>query len=215
VESGSESFEVTIPEGQRLSLVDLATPEASLLAGAVLEHRPQRGATGTLRLTVNWSHPVPAGNLTFRLRVYASADATPPPVTTPLTEPGSHDRLRALVEQDAPVDLSVGGPLVRVFQEQIVQRGGQIVGLNDGDRRVTRTMVVDGGVTEVMVIAGIVIAVLAAICIVVGFATFGAVLLIAMHKGYNVDNAGYQVAVGEGESRQEHKMVFNLRKPGT
>ncbi|MCL6285093.1 hypothetical protein M3P21_16305 [Ruegeria sp. 2012CJ41-6] len=209
IESGEEVFEVDIPEGLQLSLIDLATPGASLAAGAEVVDRPARGATSRLRLLVRWSHPVPTGSLQFRLRVHASPDGTPPPVVTPLTEPGSHNRMRALIEQDAAVDLAIDGPVAETFRTQILERGGQFIGA-ETQSHLARPF--DGGLSAGSIVL-ISLAVIAAVCVVVGFATFGAVLIIAMQKGYNIENAGYNVAVGEGASRQEHEMVFNIRKP--
>ena len=57
------------------------------------------------------------------------------------------------------------------------------------------------------------LAAIAATCILIGMATFAAVLFYAISRGYDIENAGYMVAVGEGESRQEHQMVFSLRQP--
>lgn len=215
VESGAEIFEVTIPEGLQLSLVDLATPEASAMASAELASRPARGATGRHSLRINWSHPVPMGAVRFRLRVYASPDGTPPPINVPITEPGVERRTRLLVEQDAPVDMAVEGPLVQVFHDQILARGGEIGPLQDpaaaGLSRPFDAGVISGPTAAVIIS----LAVIAAICIAIGLAAFAAVLFFALSKGYNVENAGYTVAVGEGKSRQEHQMVFNLRQPGT
>jgi hypothetical protein len=145
----------------------------------------------------------------FRLRVYASPDGTPPPVTAPITEPGAEHRLRALVEQDSPVDLAVSGPLVQVFHDQILDRGGEI-------RPIAQAQLT--GAEETAAIAAIVtisLAAIAATCIAIGMASFAAVLLYAISRGYDIENAGYKVAVGEGESRQEHQMVFSLRQPET
>lgn len=204
IERGEEVFDVVIPDGLQLSLIDLATPDASMLATAEIVNRPARGATGALQLRVRWSYPVPLGSLQFRLRVYASPDGTPPPVITPLIEPGSHNRMRTLIEQDAPVDMTIDGPLANTFKTQILDRGGSLLNIKPDS---------DGGVSAGTVV--VIIAVVAAICIGVGFATFGAVLIIAMQKGYNIDDAGYKVVVGEGSTRQEHNMVFNIRKPDT
>jgi hypothetical protein len=54
LETGAETFEVAVPEGLRLSVVDLALPEAVPLATAEVENRPSPGATGRLRLRVTW-----------------------------------------------------------------------------------------------------------------------------------------------------------------
>ncbi len=203
-ERGVASYEVAIPAGLQLSLVDLATPEAVPLASARLEERPSRGATGRLRLRVAWSHPVPLGVVAFRLRVYASPDGTPPAVTAPITEPGAEHRLRVLVEQDSPVDLAVTGPLVQAFHDQILARGGRIEPL------ATQSELAAGTVAAIVAVS---LAVIAATCIVIGMATFAAVLFFAISRGYDVEDAGYKVVVGQGDSRQEHQMVFNLRQP--
>lgn len=213
VESGTEVFDVDIPDGLQLSLIDLATPEAAAMSGAEIAERPERGATGRVRIAISWSHPKPMGQVTFQLRVYASPDGTPPPVKAPLTEPGSDARLRRLVDQNAPVDLAVTGPMAQAFHDQILQRGGRIEQLAGTSGQVPgmASPMLTG--VEIAAIVAVSLAVIAAICIALGLATFGAVLLMAMQKGYDIEDAGYKVAVGEGESRQEHEMVFNIRKP--
>jgi hypothetical protein len=202
-----ESFEVTIPDGLRLALVDLELTEASTLAGAEIENRPARGATGRLSLRIRWSHPVPTGAIAYRLRVLATPDGHPPPVAMQMTEPGAEARLRSLVEQDVPVDLALSGPLVQVFHDQILARGGEIVPLSRST---------DGGIVSGPTAAVIIsLAVIAAICVMVGMAAFAAVIFHAISRGYNIDNAGYTVATGQGDSRQQHQMLFNIRQPGT
>lgn len=202
IERGETVFEIEVPDGLRLALVDLEITEASPMAGAELSHRPQRGATGRQRVVVSWSHPVPRGRIAFALRVHASPDGRPPAVRAGLTDPAGHRRIRELVEQDAPIDLTVDGPVAETFRRQIVERGGDFT-VPAGHARS-----LDGGASIVIALA-----VIAAICIVLGFATFGAVLFMAMKKGYDVDDAGYKVAVGEGSSRQEHALMFKLRQP--
>ena len=206
VETGTEVFDITVPDGLKLSLVDLATPQSSILAGAEVTDRPTRGVEGSQRVSVDWSYPVPTGSLEFTLRVYASPDGTPPAVTAPVNEPGSNKRLENLIAQNAPVDLAIQGPIAEQFKRQILDRGGQIIGRSDD--QYARALV-DPTTTSIIVA----IAVVAAVCIVLGFVVFGAVLFMAMEKGYNIDDAGYKVAVGEGQSRQEHQMVFKIRKP--
>ncbi len=197
---------VEIPDGYQLSLIDISLTEASALAQAEIENRPAQGATGRFTLVVNWSHPVPLGVLAFELRVYASSDGSAPPITVSLTEPGVNARMRSLFEQDSAVDLALTGPLVQTFYDQILARGGEISPDAGSD--------LDGGATAGTAgTIAVTIAIILAICVAIGFVTFAAVLVFAMAKGYNIDNAGYKVAVGEGASRQEHQMVFNIRKP--
>jgi len=208
MESGDETFEVDIPDGLRLALVDLALTEAVPLAGAEVESRPAPGATGRLALRVRWTYPVPMGHVAFRLRVHASPEGKAPPVAVSITEPGGDRRLRALFEQDCPVDLAVSGPVAAAFHDQVLQRGGEVAPL-------ARPSVAGVDDAVIVAIVAVSIAVIAATCIVLGLATFGAVLFFAMSKGYDIDDAGYTVAVGEGQSRQEHRMVFNIRQPGS
>jgi hypothetical protein len=206
METGTEIFEIDIPEGHRLSLVDLEISEASQLAGAEILRRPPPGSVGRQQIELRWSYPVPLGNLTFRLRAHASPTGTPPPIRVGIVEPGSDKRMRLLFEQDVPVDLAVSGSMAETFRDQIVERGGRIEPL---------AAPMFTGAEETAIILGISLAVIAAICVLVGLATFAAVLFFAMQKGYNIDDAGYKVAVGEGKSRQEHQMVFKIRQPGT
>lgn len=207
IASGTEQFEITVPEGMQLSLVDLALEHSVPTAMAELVDPPGRGATGRQVVRVRWSHPVPLGRIDYRVTAYASPQGRPPPVLVPIGEPGVEHRLRRLVEQDAPVDLAVTGQLAQAFHDQILARGGRILPLASP---------MDGGVisgpTAVVIIG---LAVIAAICIALGMAVIAAVIFFAISKGYNIDNAGYKVAVGEGNSRQEHQMVFNIRQPGT
>ena len=207
IESGSESFELVVPDGLRLSLVDLAVTDAVPLATAELVDPPAPGATGRHTVRVRWSHTVPLGRVAFRLTAYASPDGKAPAVTVGIAEPASDRRIRRLFEQDAAVDLAVTGDLARQFHDHVVDRGGSVTPLS-------RPMV--AGVDDATIAAIVVVslAVIAAICIALGLAVFGAVLFYGLSKGYNVDDAGYKVAVGQGDSRQEHQMVFKLRQPG-
>lgn len=207
LETGTDTFEVDIPASRQLALIDLATTEDAPLASAEIAERPQAGATGRVTIRVRWSHPVPMGQIAYRLRVHASQDGRPPAVLVSVGEPAIERRLRALVEQDAPVDLAVTGPMAEAFHQQILERGGQVVPL-------ARSM--DGGVVSGPTAAVIVsLAVIAAICVALGLAVLAGVVIFAISKGYNIDNAGYKVGVGEGASRQEHQMVFNIRQPGS
>jgi hypothetical protein len=207
IESGTETFDFEIPAGLQLALIDIELTDSVPLASAELDGGPARGATGRQSVSVKWSHPVPLGKIAYRIKVYASSTGAPPPVTIGMTEPGVERRLRALVEQDVPIDLAVGGELAKRFHDEILSRGGQIIPL-------AKSM--DGGIISGPTAAVIIgLAVIAAICIVVGMAVLAGVIFIAISKGYNIDDAGYKVAVGEGKSRQEHQMVFKIRQPGT
>lgn len=191
----------------RLSLVDLEQTEASQLAGAEIVDPPSPGATGRFTLRVKWSHPVPMGKVSFRVKAYASPDGKAPPISVGIAEPGSEKRMQLLVKQNAPIDLAIRGALAEKFRDKIVEKGGEITPLSTS---------MDGGLVSVPTATIIIgLAAVAAICILVGMVTFATVLIVAMQKGYNIDDAGYKVAVGQGKSRQEHEMVFNIRQPGT
>jgi hypothetical protein len=43
--------------------------------------------------------------------------------------------------------------------------------------------------------------------------TFADMIRRAMDKGYDIKDTKYKTSVGEGESKQDHEMVFNLKRP--
>ena len=65
----------------------------------------------------------------------------------------------------------------------------------------------------IIAITTISIVVILAAVVVIGFMTLYAVLKQAMDQGYDVKDTKYKAAVGEGDTRQEHEMQFNLTKP--
>mgnify|MGYP000359391725 CR=1 FL=1 len=201
IASGRDVFHLEWPPGSRGGVVDLEIVSSSPLASATLVERPRPGGSGRQRLVVEWRHPVPGGHVEYRVRALASGDDRPPVVSMPINTSGSPDRLRTLVEQGVPVDLTVDGPLAQAFHQHIVSR----VGSHSASVRTLEA--ISAGTIAV------VIAIVIAVCVALGLAAFASVLIYAMSQGYDIEDAGYQVAVGEGASRQEHRMTFQLRPP--
>jgi len=164
--------------------------------------RPIRGATGRQRAVVKWSHP-PYGKMTYRLRAIASPNGQSGATLIEEGPPGVEDRMKLLLDQDVPISVLVRGPRARMLYEAIRQKQQE----QKGEQRAVAM------VEPITIVAGIAIVMVIAAVIMLGFMVLYAVLTDAMSKGYDVKDTKYKAAAGEGESRQEHKLVFNLTQP--
>lgn len=193
--SGTDQFSVTIPQGLQLAHVDIEFQDLTLLAKAGILSPPARGSTGNQRIHVRWSHP-PYGKVAYRLRVWASTDGTSQPVMVDHDETGFEIRSKLLLAQSVPVNARVVGQKAAMLNNAIeAQRGSA------------------AAQTQELITAAVIIVLILAAVVVVGMIVLYAVLHKAMEDGYDVEDTKYKAAVGEGETRQEHEMVFNLRKP--
>jgi hypothetical protein len=197
--SGEDRFEITIPEGQKFALVDVEYLEQSLLAKAEVIARPNRGATGTQEIVVRWSHP-PYGKIKYRLRAFASPSGRAAPIRVRDSDPGFDDRSKLLIDQDADLQMLVKGARAKLLYGAVQK----------AQREKARTQPSEA---KIIAITTISIVVILAAVVVIGFMTLYAVLKQAMDQGYDVKDTKYKAAVGEGETRQEHEMQFNLTKP--
>ena len=207
--SGEDVFTVQIPAGLQFAHADLIVEQASALAKAKIDDRPDRGATGRKEILVAWSHP-PWGNVRYRLQVHASPDGASPTVSIPVEEASAEERARLLIEQDVPFDAVLSGPIAQTFKG-LLDKNAKEQGQPLAKQQVT-------GVDDAVVIGAVVtisLALIALTAIALGLIAFAALCYFAMEKGYNLEDTGYEVQTGEGESKQVHKLRFKVRKPGT
>jgi hypothetical protein len=197
--SGEDRFEITVPEGQKFALVDVEYLEQSLMAQAEVIARPDRGATGTQEIVVRWSHP-PYGKIKYRLRALASPSGRAAPIRVRESDPGFDDRSKLLVDQDADLQMLVKGARAKMLYDAVQK----------AQRDKPRTQPSEPIIIAVTTIS--IVAIIAAV-VVIGFMTLYAILKQAMDQGYDVRDTKYKAAAGEGETRQEHEMQFNLTKP--
>lgn len=198
---GVDQFTASIPEGLQFSYVDVEYLDQSPLAKAEVTARPQRGASGQQSISVTWSHP-PYGKIKYRVRAYASQGGHPAPVRITEGDPGFDDRTKLLVEQDVVIEMLVKGPRAKMLYDAI-QRANR-------EQPSSESQVACAGAC---IVAGVVIVVVIAAVISLGFMVLYAILTEAMSKGYDIKDTKYKAAAGEGASRQEHEMIFNLTRP--
>ncbi|MBT8440052.1 MAG: N-acetylmuramoyl-L-alanine amidase, partial [Gammaproteobacteria bacterium] len=199
---GEDSFNVTIPEGMQFAHVDVEFLELSTMAKAEVTHMPQRGATGSGRIVVQWSHP-PYGNVRYRVRAYVSLDGSSRTVRVLNESPGYDLRTKALIRQDVPVEYIVSGNKAKL--------------LNDAIQKLKREQgqAPAPAQSQAVITTAVVIALIIAAVVVVGMIVLYVILHEAMERGYDIEDTKYKAEVGSGETRQEHELAFNLTKPRT
>ncbi len=195
--SGDDRFTIDIPEGLQFAHVDIEFSERGTLASAEVTQRPARGASGRQEIVVSWSHP-PYSKIAYRIRAYASANGQSAPVRVSEGDAGAEDRLKLLVAQEVPVELLVTGTRAKLLYEAL--------------RRAQREQPQSEAAEAVTIIAALAIVVVIAAVAMLGFMMLYAVLTQAMNKGYDVRDTKYKMGGGEGATRQEHELLFNLTK---
>ncbi len=130
------------------------------------------------------------------------------PTTIALDKPNWLERAQDQVGQGVPLNVAIQGQKAKVLYDALAQHQNQ-----SEAQGISRGFIVGGGVGETAIIAGVVIAVVLAVVVVIGMVTFAFLIKEAMDKGYDITDTRYTVVTGEGETRQEHEMVFNLTRP--
>jgi hypothetical protein len=51
------------------------------------------------------------------------------------------------------------------------------------------------------------------ILVALGLLTLGAIIKMALDKGYDIKDTKYKAGVGGGQLRQDHEIAFNIAKP--
>lgn len=201
--NGRDAHRFSVPDGLKFSRWEVEVRASSAGAGYRVEQPPPRGARGRQSLGVAWWYP-PYGRMRYRLRAYASpgGDGDAPPVV--FDSPGWVERATDQVTQGLPVELTVRGEKARLLHGALRRQRQPEARQQSGG---TDIPVASFEVATVIIIVAVIAAVIA-----LGMLTFGALLKMAMEKGYDVKDTKYKAAGGEGATRQEHEMVFNLTK---
>lgn len=203
--SGTDRFRIRIPPGLRFALVDLEVGELSPLADLEITGVPSRGAEGEVEVAVRWSH-APYGRISYSVKVYANAEGRPPPMVLVDGSPGFAQRSKALIGQDAPVSVEVRGAKADALRIAVERAAAP--------ETPSRAMF-DPVTIAIVALGGIGIAALGAILIALGLFVFYSLVQQAMQHEYDIQDTGFKAAMGEGESRTEQAMIFNLKKRGT
>lgn len=203
--SGTDRFRIHIPPGLRFALVDLDVGELSPLADLEITGIPALGAEGEVEIAVRWSH-APYGAVAYTLKVYANAEGRPPTVLLVDGSTGFAQRSKALIRQDAPVSVEVRGLKADALRVAVERAAAPETPSRAMFEPVTIAIVALGAIG---------IAALGAILIALGLFVFYSLVQQAMQKEYDIQDTGFKAGMGEGESRTEQAMVFNLKKRAT
>src|SRR5262249_24043445 len=144
-------------------------------------------------------------------RAFGSPDgaSAPPPVM--YGAPGWEERAKQQVDQGIPLSVAVRGdkvrPLYEVLKAKVPESGKA--------QEYARAQV--AGVDDAIILAGIgaVVMVLLGILAAFGLAVVAAVIKMAVDKGYNVNDSKFKFGEGDGTSRQDDEVTFNLSQPGS
>lgn len=198
-DSGVDTHPINIPANLKVSRWEVEILAETPGASYKVTSAPAGGATGQHRLQVSWSYP-PYGRIKYRLRVFASPDGSTEPATIIYDSPHWIQRAQDQIDQGVPVNLKVKGVKAKLIHEAIQRRQG------------IQTQGVARALIEPVTMT-IAIVVIIAIVVVIGMMLFAGLMRTAMDKGYDINDTRYSTDVGEGQHRQKHEMVFNLKRP--
>jgi hypothetical protein len=175
-------------------------------AGYKVEVMPAQGAQGRQTVRVSWWHG-PYGQIRYRLGVFASPDGSAGTEPLIYEAPGWEDEANSRLAQGLPVELAVRGDRAKLIYDAVRTAHPEAVA---GPASAALVAGVDDAV--IIAVIGLAIVVVISLVIALGLGAFGYILTQAMNNGYDIKDSKYKAAAGQGDSRQEHEMVFNLTK---
>lgn len=203
---GADVFKIAVPKGLKFSRWEVEVTALSAGAGYKIAEAPKAGAEGSSKIVVEWWH-LPYGKIDYKLKAYASPDGkSAASEKIVFDSPGWMEKAKDQLKQGLPMSLAVKGEKAKQIYEAIQKhqagnQSKQAGGISIAMEPITITVVVLVGI----VIFGILVA--------LGLLTLGAIIKMALDKGYNVKDTKYKAGVGEGQLRQDHEIAFNITKP--
>ncbi|MBC7898742.1 MAG: N-acetylmuramoyl-L-alanine amidase [Saprospiraceae bacterium] len=209
---GTDSIKVNIPNGLKFSRWEVEILATSIGSGYEVAQSPQTGAEGSHKIDVEWWH-LPYGKFEYRLKAYASPDGKSSAVEKIVFDKaGWMEKAKDQVSQGQALQLAVKGEKAKQIYEAIqkhqASQGKNAQQSSYGDIAIAMEPIT----ITVVVLVGIVIF---GILVALGLLTLGAIIKMALDKGYNIKDTKFKAGVGEGQLRQDHEIAFNLTKPNT
>jgi N-acetylmuramoyl-L-alanine amidase len=204
---GDDRHVFTIPDGLRFTRWDVEVLQSSPFAGYNVAVMPAPGAEGRQQIRVSWWYPM-YGRMRYRLRVYASATGEVGAGAPIVYEaPGWQEQVNNRLTQGLPVEVALRGDRAKLVYDTVRTAHPEAI-----SAPVAAALI--AGVDDAIIIAviGLAIVIVISIVIALGMAVLGYTLTQAMNNGYDVKDTKYKAAAGQGDTRQEHEMVFNLTK---
>jgi hypothetical protein len=203
--NGEEVHSFIIPAGKRFSRWEIGTIESGPVAGYEVKRAPERGSVGDQAMTVSWWHP-PFGKIHVRIRAYASTTGTPSTTKVSYDSAGWLEQCRDQLKQGVPLGIAVKGQAAEQLH----------AALEKAEREHPQQMSVRpfvAGVDDAVILA-VVGAVVLVVIAGMGFLLLYNIIQSAMEKGYDIRDTSFKVGGGEGPTRVDSEIVFNLIPPG-
>jgi N-acetylmuramoyl-L-alanine amidase len=203
---GTDTFRIAIPKGLRFSRWEIEVTALSAGAGYQVTDAPKAGAEGNSKISVEWSH-LPYGKIDYKLKAYASPDGKSAAREKIVFDaPGWMEKAKDQIRQGLPLSLAVKGEKAKQIYEALQKHQANLPAKQAGGISIAMEPVT----ITVVVLVGIVIF---GILVALGLLTLGAIIKLALDKGYDVKDTKYKAGVGEGELRQDHEIAFNITRP--
>lgn len=198
---GTDIFPVEIPNGLKLSRWEVEVLESSTGARYKVVKFPSPKSEGKQEIHIEWNH-LPYGKIHYKLKVYASPDGSGTPEKIYFDSSGWMEKSKDRILQGIPFELAVKGEKAKKIYEALRKKQSENARQSSYEDYSTAMF------APAIIIAGIIAAVIA-----LGFLTLGAIIKMALDKGYDVKDTKYKAGAGEGQSRQEHEIAFNITRP--
>lgn len=207
---GTDTFQISIPKDLKLSRWEVEVTAISTGAGYKVAQSPKSGAEGTQQISVDWWH-LPYGKINYKFIAYASPDGKSSAVEKIVFEKaGWMEKAKDQIAQENGLQLVVKGKKAKQIYEAMKKHQAK-QGKNPQQMEFDDVATAMEPVTiTVVILVGIVIF---GILVALGLLTLGAIIKMALDKGYNVKDTKFKAGVGEGQLRQDHELAFNLTKP--
>jgi N-acetylmuramoyl-L-alanine amidase len=203
---GTDTIKFTIPKGMKFSRWEVEVLAMSTGAGYKVPDAPKLGAEGSHKISVDWWY-LPYGKFNYKLKIYASPDGSSSGGKIMFDSAGWMEKAKDQITQGVPLKLGVKGEKAKQIYEAMQKHQDaqtKPAGLDDV------SVAMEPITITVVILVGIVIF---GILVVLGMLTLGAIIKMALDKGYNVKDTKYKAGVGEGQLRQDHEIAFNLMRP--
>lgn len=203
---GTDVIKFTIPKGMKLSRWEVEVLAVSAGAGYKVPDPPPLGIEGSQKVSVEWWY-LPYGKINYKLKIFASPDGSTSGAKITFDSAGWMEKAKDQITQGVPLKLAVKGEKAKEIYNAMQKHQDaktKPAGLDDASvamEPITITVVILVGV----VIFGILVA--------LGLLTLGAIIKMALDKGYNVKDTKYKAGLGEGQLKQDHEIAFNLTRP--
>lgn len=205
---GTDTINISIPQNLKFSRWEVEITALSTGAGYEVSQAPKAGAGGVQQIAIDWHH-LPYGKISYKFKAYASLDGRSAATEKIVFDKaGWMEKAKDQIAQGVPLQLAVKGDKAKLIYEAIQKYQASQKGKQAGAGGVAIAM--EPITITVVVLVGIVIF---GILVTLGLLTLGAIIKMALDKGYNVKDTKYKAAVGEGQTKQEHEIAFNITKP--